>query len=367
MDWRVRMNDTPFGKNTRQQFRPMNVLNFSASGRDSQTIPRVGYLARLHVSFTGTLTVTLGGGTAALDALGPWNAVSRVRVAANAGQDIYSTSGYGNFLVNMLMMRPFPYQPDTSVISPGLSYAGQVFAAPTASGANTWEYGFTIPIAVNDESELGLILLQNDLAVTTFALEFNQVFSLTALQAPVLVTGAATAILTGVYTPTVEYFSVPAGGPQLQPDITWLHQTLEFTQPIAAVGDNQINHIRDNTYLGIIYQMILNNAQDTTDVDRIRFVANQSDTPYDFTKRALLRLQRRNYGHDLPLGVYYLDLFHQGIPAFAGERDTFNGRSVSELASIVTINSGATIGSNAKFNYIQRQLVELVAPPTRVA
>ena len=39
MDWRVRMNDTPFGKNTRQQFRPMNVLNFSASGRDSQTIP----------------------------------------------------------------------------------------------------------------------------------------------------------------------------------------------------------------------------------------------------------------------------------------------------------------------------------------
>jgi hypothetical protein len=345
----------------------MNVLNFNASGRDSQTIPRVGYLARLHVSFTGSLNVVLGGGTAALDALGPWNAINRVRVAANAGQDIYSTSGYGCFLVNMAMMRPFPYQPDTSVISPALGYAARVFAAPTASGANVWDWGFTIPIAVNDESELGLILLQNDLAVTTFALEFNQVFSLTALQAPVLVTGAATATLTGVFTPTVEYFAVPAGGPALQPDITWLHQVIEFTQPIAAVGDNQINHIRDNTYLGIIYQMLLNNAQDTLDLDRLRFVANQSDTPYDFTNRALLRLQRLRYGHDLPVGVFYLDLFHNGVPAFAGERDTFNGRSVSELASILTINSGATIGSNPKFNYIQRQLVELTAPPVRVA
>src|SRR6476646_6715589 len=100
MQWQMMMADTDFGKHSRQNFRPMNGLDFTASGRTSQPIPRVGYLGRIHIHFSGTLTVTLGGGTAALDALGPWNLCNRVRVQANSGQDIYSVSGYGAYLVD---------------------------------------------------------------------------------------------------------------------------------------------------------------------------------------------------------------------------------------------------------------------------
>lgn len=365
-DWRMLMNETPFGKNTRQNFRPTNTFDYASGGRSSLALPRVGYLARLHVHFSGTCTVTLGGGTAALDATGPYNAISRVRVQANSGQDIYSVSGYGTYLVNSLM--DASYDPNYSIYSNAPSTATRVYAAATSSGANAWEFGFVVPIALNDQSEIGLILLQNEMAVTTLAMEYNStIYSTTANQGPVLVTGAATATLTGTFTPTIEYFSVPAD-PSARPDISWLHQYLEFTQPVTAVGDNNVNLLRDNLYLQVIHYNKLNNALNSADFDRVRLVINQSDTPYDFTNKALLQLQRYRYNRDLPTGTLVHDFFTQGRPNYGDERDIINGRATSELTSILTVNSGATLGSNAStINTITRQLVKLASAPTRTA
>lgn len=366
MDWRVQMAETPFGKHTRQNFRAMTTMDFAASGRVSQPLPRVGYLARIHVHFSGTLNVVLGGGTAALDVLGPWNACNRVRVQANSGQDIYSVSGYGAYLTDAVMTGGWLYDPSyESVLVP---YDLRVYSVPTNAGNNTWEFGYTIPIALSEWSELGLILLQNEMAQTTLAYEFNPVYSLVATQAPVLVTGAATATLTGTFTPTLEYFAVPAD-PAHRPDISWVHQIIEFTQPIGAVGDNTINLLRDNLYVQILLHQILNNAPNTADLDRLRLVINQSDTPIDFNNKPLLQVQRRWYHRDTPVGSFMLDFFNQGIPNYkAGERDLLNGRATSELQILATIASGAVLGSNAsRFNYIARQLVQLTTPPSRQA
>lgn len=365
MDYRLWMNESPFGKKTRQNLRTLDALTFAAGGRQTLALPRVGYAARLHWHFQGTNTIALGGGTAAIDALGPWNAINRVRLAANSGTDIFSVSGYGALLVDEVMAPPGRgYLTAEGQRAVALSYAGQVYQAAASAGANSWDFGTTIPIAVNDMSELGLILLQNELASVTFGLEFNaSQFSTTAGVAPVLVTGAATAAITGTITPVLEYFAVPVE-PEARPDITWLHQILEVTQPVAAVGDNTINLIRENVYLGILHHVILNSAPNTTDVDRLRLVINNSDVPYDTLKRGQLQLQRRRHNVDLPLGVYFLDLFNQGITGYGDERDIVNGKATSELQSIVTIASGATLGSNAsRINTITRQLVRLTAPP----
>lgn len=365
MDWRLTMAETPFGQNTRQNFRDMNAFTFVASGREQEAIPRVGYLARIRLHFHGTITVTLGGGTAAIDVLGPHNILTRARVIANSGQDIYSTDGHGLYLVNRCMINGWDYDPASVRVA--VAYAGEVYQAAAAAGANTWDLNYTIPIALNDQSELGLILLQNRQAEVSLGLEYNALTSLTAAQAPILVTGAATAAATNAFWyPTLEYFSVPSN-PKLRPDISWIHQIIEHQQTSITIGDNIIEHLKDNVYLQILHHMVLANAPNTTDAERLRFVLNTSDTPLDFTKRALLDKHRYDYHADLPVGVFMLDFFKQMIPGYGSRRDNVKGKAATELWTNFTIASGATIGSNARINTITRQIVKLMVPTTRVA
>jgi len=356
------MNETAFGKNTRQNLRNMDALTFSAGGRETKAIPRTGYLARVHNHFAGTITVTLGGGTATLDTLGPWNALNRVRLQANSGTDIFNVSGYGAYLQNIAFGPGKNNQPDGSGLQADLSNAASVYAAPNSTGA--WEFGHTIPVAVNDMSELGLIMLQNEVTSVALALEYASVaYSLTGAQAPLLTTGAATATLVGTITPLLETFMVPVD-PAARPDISWIHQILEVTQSIAAVGDFTVNLVRENLYLGILSYMILNNARNGNDLDRLRLVLNQSDTPYDLFKKNFLQLQRYRYGRDLPVGAYFIDLFYQGIAGLGDERDILNGKATSELQLIPTVATGATLGTNSRWNTITRQLIKLATPAT---
>lgn len=367
MNYMLAMQETPFGQNTRQNMRDMNTLAYGAGTTITGAFPRVGYLARVYYRFTGTITVTLGGGTATLDAAGPYNLIDRIRVLANSGQDIYSTTGYGNYLLNVASIGQQGYNPRDAGFITSYAHSANVFAAGVAGGANAWQFGGVIPIALNEQSEMGLILLQNEMAQTTLSMQFNQnVYSLSTSVAPIVVTGAATATATGTIYPMLETFSVPAD-PNARPDISWLHQILEFQQPIPSTGENTINLIRDNVYVDILHDVILNGVRNTNSIDRLRLVINQSDTPYDFQRNAALQLYRFQYHQDLPAGAFKFPLFYQGNPSFGDERDLVNGRATSELQSILTVATGTTLGSNANVNTITRQLIKLQAPPTRQA
>lgn len=365
MNWVQWMSETPFGRSTRQNIRQIDTLDFQLGGIVSRAIPRVGYLARIYLLFNGTNTITLGGGTAALDAMGPWNMVARLRVAANAGQDIYSTSGWMNYLLGYTTWGPM----SDIAVNPGTarSYAGTIYSAGVGAGANTWNVPYLIPLAMTEMAEPGLVLLQNELSLVQLSIQnTSAMFNTAGTLAPVLVTGAATSALTGTFTPIVEYFAVPASEGD-RPDIMWLHQILEFTQPVAGTGDQQINLLRDNIYLQIIHSVVLNNALNTANVNRMKLVINQSDVPYDIPLSAYLMLQRHRYGFDLPVGTFIHDFLYQGIAGYGGERDLLNGRATSELQSILTIDAGATIGSNARIITCTRQLVRLAEPPSRAA
>jgi hypothetical protein len=284
---------------------------------------------------------------------------------ANSGTDVYNTSGFGSYLQAIAFGPGKNNQPDSHGLAATIStLSEQVYQAPVAAGANTWDFGNTIPVALNDMSELGLILLQNEVTSVALALEYaNAIYSTTAGVAPVLVTGAATVTLTGTVTPLLETFMVPVD-PAARPDLGWLHQILESRQVVAATGDNTINLIRENIYLGIVLYMLLANTRNGTDLDRLRLVLNASDTPYDFYKRQLIQLQRYRYGRDLPLGTFFIDLFNQGIPGLGDERDAPNGKATSELQLIATIATGATITATSTLNTITRQMVRLAGSPT---
>jgi hypothetical protein len=360
------MSETPFGRATRQNLRQIDTLDFQLGGIVSRAIPRVGYLARIYLTFSGTLNVNLGGGTATLDQLGPWNMLSRLRVAANSGQDIYSLSGWMTYLLNQVA-NGADWDISDPEVTAARNYSPSIYAAGVASGNNNWRVPFIIPVALNEMSEAGVILLQNELSLTQLLLQCAPaIYNTAPTVAPVVVTGGATATLTGVFTPVVEYFAVPADE-KARPDILWLHQCLEFTQPIAAVGDQQVNLLRDNIYLQILHSVILNGALNSTAIERLRLVINQSDTPYDLPLQSYLTLSRHRYHRDLPDGTFIHDLFYQGFPGFGGERDLLNGRATSELQSILTVASGTTLGSNPRIITATRQLVRLAEPPARAA
>jgi hypothetical protein len=81
-----------------------------------------------------------------------------------------------------------------------------------------------------------------------------------------------------------------------------------------------------------------------------------------------LQHQLFRFHRDLPLGVFTYPLFDQGWPGFGDERDLVNGRATSELQSILTVASAATLGTNAsRINTITRQLVKLTTPTTNPA
>jgi hypothetical protein len=345
---------------TRQNLRPINQMDYVSAGRVAQSLPRVGYLARLYLHFSGTATVALGGGTATLSTKGPWNTWSRIRVLANQGTDIFNVSGYGAYLLELISM----YRRDPQR-SPDLAaaYAGAyLFGAAVASGANVWEFGLGIPIVPNERDMAGILLLQSEMLTTQLVLEYATAYGLVSQDFPVVTTGAATVTLVGTSYPELEIFTVPAA-PGDQPPLTTLHQTLELVQPIAATGDQVVNLLRANTYMKLIHVVELNGALDTVDVGRLQFRYNNSETPYDLSLRHQLQLQRRRYGTDLPVGSFVWDFFNQGLTNFGGGRDFVDGSSVAELQSIVSINTGATLGSgNNQLRTISEQLVNLGAP-----
>lgn len=355
-----------FEMQTRQTLRDMPAITLAGS-RGNGNIPKVGFLSRIHWHFSGTLNVVLGGGTAALDVLGPWNLLNRIRVAINGGKEVYSVSGVGGHLVNLL--RAEQYFPELSRWSPTAdpAHSASVFAAATAAGNNAWEWGQVIPIAPNEDEFLGGFIVQVESAQSSLGFDFNTtIFSTTATVAPVLVTGAATATLTGSFTPMIEAFDIPADE-AAWPPMRALHIINEQTQAVAQTGDNIVDLVKDNIYLQVLHHLVLNAVPSSTVFDRVKLAIQRSNIPYDMPAKNFLQLQRDRYRRDLPAGLLVHDFFNQGQPNYGSLRDVINARDLTEFQSIVTITSGATIGSIARIATILRQLEPLRSPSSRAA
>lgn len=355
-----------FELETRQTLRDMPVIAITGP-RGNGIIPKVGFLARIHCHVSGVLTVTLGGGTAAIDVLGPWNMFQRVRTAINGGKEVFSASGYGAHLIHL--MSGEQYFPEQSRFSPASdpSHSAHVYNVPTAAGANNWEFGFTIPIAPNDDEFLGGFILQVESAQSSLGFDFNTaVYSLTPTLAPVLVTGAATATFAGNITPMIESFDIPVDDAKWPP-VRALHLINEVEQDVSQTGDLLVDLVKDNVYLQVLHHLVLNAAPTSTAVDRLKILIQRSNLPYDMPAKNFLQEQRRRYKRDLPAGVFVHDLFYQGTPNGGNLRDVIHARDLTEFQSGISISSGATLGTTRKLRTISRMLEPLQMPSSRRA
>lgn len=355
-----------FETETRQIFYPMPPETITPGASTLNTLSRVGFAARIHYHLSGTLTVTLNGGTVVASPKAPWNLISQYTLQSNTVSAIVRASGYAlKHINNRLHFDSTPDYPHGPAFS---SVANEVYQFGVAAGANPVELSFIIPIALNDRDMTGIQLLQLEMATFQENISWNNIIGST-IDFPVQITaGSPTASFTGTLQPELEVFALPANQADW-PDTSVVHQWLETQVAIGATGVQTINLLRANIYLCIIHQAVINGAlagPGSTAIDEIDFRYNNSETPYQFPRKILQQLQRYRYGFDLDPGCFIHELFYQGIPGYGGLRDVIAGGSVAELQSLVTVNSGATLGSGNNWIYtLTEQLINTARPQSQ--
>lgn len=354
-----------FLRATRQNFLPAPTITYAQGQTGYSNLPKVGLLRRIFLMFSGTMTITLGGGTAVLGAEAPFSLISRIRLVANGNTALFDTSGYGAMIQSLFSAYGFsgfggrPRIPD-SATAPGPTASGFAalnYAAGVNAGANTWRFTIEIPLGLADDwrEPQGLILAAAP--DTTLGLEVSfgaTLYSTTASRTtPVTVTGAAVAALIGTITPVVEFFTIPANQADY-PDLRRIHTWTEVgPQTITANGDQQVIVGRGNTVMRIVHIVHTNSAADATNVTRRTLSYNQNEVPYSTTLQFDAVLQRQRYVRDLPDGVYVWDLWNSGTP-----RDAINTLNLNELISTLTL-SGATISGTSDIRTLIEQIITL--------
>jgi hypothetical protein len=318
-----------FAVNTRRKILPLTGAVTRPVGGGTfgpYTLPKTGLLARLYLALRGTVAGTL----TTPNALGMASLISRIRVVANSGLDIFNVSGagYHYLLRNML---------ESEYIDP-VSQSNAT-AAVTATAFNL---DAVIPIAVNMRDPSGLLMLQNEQTIVNVYIDW--------LADASVATGATVTLTTGDLF--MEVFTVPPD-PQDWPNLNIVHQCLEDQQQVAGAGDFPYNWPRGNTYVQIAHGFGIG-AAGADNFSRLALRVNQSDylqnTPPDYLD-VEYRLMR---GRARPLGGVFIDLAAtSGLGCYALARDLLNSALVTDLATVVTASGAGTLYT------VRRQLLTL--------
>lgn len=324
-----------FVEATRQNIKPVASLQYTPGQDVSYDLSRVGFLARIGIRFKGTLTATHATKTTFTKASeAPWCLAKRLRLTLNNGLDVWNTSGYGAYLQNLI--NKINYRLDEIIAGSSVFQFGNT--ASSTGAANDIAFNLNMNIALNDRDAIGLLLLQSGQVVATVSIENNNPTSL-------MTDTDVTCSLTGNWYLTVEYFEIPKDTASW-PVLNNVHQVLEDTNSIHAVGENRFTVQRGNTYLRIVNAIQINGSYADTGIERLGIRYNVANEPYSIPKDDMKAMQLMRYGRPLPTGVYVWDFYYQGVPNLGIHRDFIFSGNVSELDQYIQIASGTTLGSN---------------------
>jgi hypothetical protein len=335
-------NLRPFRMGTRQRMQQFATVPINLGSQAVVELPRVGFLAGILINMSGTVNLSAGG-TLSAEA-GP-AVFKRIKVNVNTGAaTLFDCSGFGTAVVNATMLKPM-YNP----------FNTDIYKVPVNSGANQWEQSYYIPLAINDGLQflLGLINLQ--------APEIRCTLEITFAASGAEFVSNFTSIV-GTVNCSYVYYEVPQPANTMFPPFV-VHRILEERQSITSAGDQVYTVPRGGTLLQLVHVVTLNGLKATLQqgfvnqsnlIDNMRLVLNKTDTMYNIPARAqaLWELLKN------PLSPLFFNwnLYDSGVTG-VGEgdfRDTLDSEAISVLESILTVNSGATIGSTSFLDSIRR-------------
>lgn len=341
----------PFRSGTRQRRAKVGAIaHTAASALTPLELPRVGLLSRILVQFRGTVTFSAGG---AFTDQGPWNLGARIKVNTNIGTaSIVDVSGYGAYMIQPVVAEDPGWRPDMSGLGSAIGTTNaDVFTAPLGAGAQTWALPFVIPIGANsgNQFETGLINLQAPETRVTVEITAG------ALTDP----ASNITATTGNWHVYYEYYEIPDPRSFALPPLA-LVRWLEEQQAVGQTGDNVYTVPRQGVLLNLLHRLTLNGARsDSFDSTTIRF--NKTDSVYQEERQYGRVLERQWYGLNPLVGVIYHDLWHANNSIAQGDtRDAIDAEELSTLESIVTVSSGAVLGSNNNFLASVRRIAQVL-------
>lgn len=316
-----------FAVNTRRKIVPLSNIIKPAGGGSSPAVqlPKTGILARIFLAIRGSIA----GSLTAPNALGMASILSRVRLTANSGVDMFNISGAGyHYILRELLESEY------------IDLFGQSNAR-SAVTATSFNLDMVIPMALNLRDMIGVIALQNEQTILSLAVDW--------LADASVATGAT---VTATITPYLELYTVPVD-PADWPPFNVVHNILEDTQAVAATGDFVYNWPRGNTYLQIGHGLGFG-AAGADSFNRFRIRVNQSDYLQDSDIPYLDMEHRFFRGRARPAGTVNVDfLASSGLGNYGLARDFYDSTKVTDLASVLTATAIGTLYT------VRRQLVVL--------
>jgi hypothetical protein len=248
------VNPQLFFATTRRQTVVQTTRTYAGLGlSDVVQVLQTGILFGLVVRFTGTLTVTLGGGTAATTSRWPYGLIKNLRLNANGQSNLISCDGW-NLKLRDIMARGdlsdrsvsrgmTGASPGTTITNGSLSLASEswgvneaVTAIPGAPTNYTVDLEWYVPVAMDDVNLVGAVFAQTSSTDINLNIDYASSAELFTL------TGAATAALTGTLVVEARLCSIPQGpdGGIVIPDLSTFHSIIQSRNSAVSNGVNEL-------------------------------------------------------------------------------------------------------------------------------
>lgn len=307
----------------------------ASGGLATRTLSRAGFLNRLRFQLTDVLSVsayTSGSQKSAYGVIG--STINRFRVNANGNIPLVDVSGNGLTMINDICNRdgsslaPVAYDTTNDNVTAALSL--KQYDAISSTGTKTakapFEIPFGLPVTIKQQMmEYGLWLLQNQGLDVTIEVNFNALYSAAASINSPWSGGTLTATADTSNSKLEierELYSIPADDQQY-PDLTWAHQFIELSAPIA--GNQAIFNMPRAGWLLRAMVMTLDssgNPVEYTDLASQKFIYGAAENPI-FRKGSFMCQEfLQDYGHYPPKGVTVLDFYKFGWGGFKFAKNT---------------------------------------------
>jgi hypothetical protein len=306
-------------------------LAFVNNDRSEFNLPNVDRWHRIWLRFTGTMTIVLGGGTAAVTAEAPFSVMRQIRLTLQGYRGLGNTVLYAlsGFQAAVYARVENPNYTDNNV-------------QPVAAGANAWSFNLLLPISVGETDFAGMLTLAGDKSATLIlSIDWGNV-NLAAngtSDAVVLAAGAAnSATLTGTATMVSETFQFLKGEAErlgIREDI--IHQISAKRDNIVAIGNLPVDLTVGVLYVRLIYLVRNNGVFANSVFDLFELVVEDSVRPYSLNEDQWRGQTRYRNLSDYPTGVYAQDRYWTRT-----WRDVYDASALTRLQASFNIIAAVT-------------------------
>jgi hypothetical protein len=330
--------DAFFGM-TEKNVQTVHTVTPGAGKSKTESIPQVGIIAKLLITFVGQLVVTTAAATTG--DRWPYGILSNYLLSANATNDLWSCDG-----IDLQVLRFLRYPAYREFVDqfPDVVGGGGAIAVGTYPLYLTFE----VPIAVDEYSLVASLFAQS--SAVNIRHKLTQ-----ATSAELFTANPANAAITGDFFVESTTFEVPFDGEgrMVIPDLSRLHGFNSFDTPISNVGDARTEVVRSDGQLLRLFVSARNNptsrlsaaanAASTKKLEtlRIQYGGNQRPLEWDPASKLLAR-NGMDYGAPLPYDRLAVDNLKEN-PA----RDLFLLQGVTELVAVPRVGAGVTVAGGS--------------------